>query len=215
MEIPLQAQVECTDGVCGRSAYVLINPVIDQVTHLVVREDSSPNTEYIVPVDVVSETIADTIQLRCSKAELEKMDPFVQTEFVREKMSDLYPEYGGGHGYGADNYFWPYASCESTVYVSTDYQQIPPGELAVRRGTRVEATDGYVGRVDEFVVNPENCHITHLVMREGHLWGQKEVIIPLSAMKAMGDTYEDAVFLNIDKHQIESLPTFPVHRRWA
>jgi hypothetical protein len=215
MEIPLQAQVECTDGVCGRSVYVLINPVIDQVTHLVVREDASPNTEYIVPVDVVSETIADTIQLRCSKAELEKMDPFVQTEFVREKMSDLYPEYGGEHGSGADNYFWPYASCESTVYVSTEHLQIPLGELAVRRGTRVEATDGYIGRVDEFVVNPENCHITHLVMREGHLWGQKDVIIPLSAMKAMGDTYEDAVFLNVDKHQIESLPTFPVHRRWS
>jgi len=73
MEIPLNAQVDCTDGVYGRSVYVLINPVINQVTHLVVKEDSSPNTEYIVPVDVVSETIADTIRLRCSKAELEKM----------------------------------------------------------------------------------------------------------------------------------------------
>ena len=74
MEIPLQAQVECTDGVCGRSVYVLINPVVDKVTHLVVREDSSPNTQYIVPVEAVSATIVDTIQLRCSKAELEKMD---------------------------------------------------------------------------------------------------------------------------------------------
>ena len=68
MEIPLQAKVECTDGVCGRSVYVLINPVVEQVTHLVVRETSSPHTEYIVPVDVVSATTADTIQLRCSKA---------------------------------------------------------------------------------------------------------------------------------------------------
>jgi PRC-barrel domain len=215
MEIPLQAQVECTDGVCGRSVYVLINPVIDQVTHLVVREDALPNKEYIVPVDIVSETIADTIQLRCSKAELEKMDPFVQTEFVREKMSDLDMGYDRGFGYGGgDNYYWPYASSGSTVVVSTEYQQIPPGELAVRRGTPVEATDGHVGRVDEFVVNPENGYITHLVMREGHLWGQKDVIIPVSAMKATGDTYEDAVFLNIDKRQIESLPTFPVHRLW-
>ena len=48
MEIPVQAQVQCTDGVCGRSVYVLINPVIEQVTHVVVREDSSPHTEYIV-----------------------------------------------------------------------------------------------------------------------------------------------------------------------
>ena len=61
MEISLNAKVECTDGVCGRSVYVLINPVIDQVTHFVVKEDSSPNTEYIVPVDFVAETITHLV----------------------------------------------------------------------------------------------------------------------------------------------------------
>ena len=211
MEIPLNAQVECTDGVCGRSVYVLINPVIDQVTHLVVKEDSSPNTEYIVPVDFVTETIADTIQLRCSKAELEKMDPFIKTTFIEEKIPDRNFRYSGKYGMGS-YYYMPYVTPDRTVYESMENQQIPPGELTVRRGTRVEATDGYVGKVDEFVVNPENGHITHLVMREGHLWGQKDVIIPLSAM---GDTRQDTVFLKIDKHQIESLPTFPVHRRWS
>jgi hypothetical protein len=215
MEIPLQAQVECTDGVCGRSVYVLINPVLDQVTHLVVREDPSPNTEYIVPVDVVSETIADTIQLRCSKAELEKMDPFVKTTFIREKVPERNFGYGGGMIGMGSFYYMPYVTPEITVYETEKTRQIPPGELAVRRGTRVEATDGYVGRVDEFVVNPENGHITHLVMREGHLWGQKDVIIPLSAMGDPRKDREDTVFLKLDKHQIESLPAFPVHRRWA
>lgn len=95
---------------------------------------------------------------------------------------------------------------------SVEHQQIPPGELVVRRGTRVEATDGYVGHVDEFVVNSGNGDIAHLVMREGHLWGKKDVIIPLSAM---GDALGDTMFLKLDKHQIESLPTFPVHRRWS
>jgi hypothetical protein len=214
MEIPLNAQVECTDGVCGRSVYVLINPVIDQVTHLVVKEDSSPNKEYIVPVDFVSETIVDTIRLRCSKTELEKMDPFIKTKFVEEKVSDKYLSYGGsGFGYGMDSYYyWPYTSFKETVQIPVEERQIPPGELAVRRGTRVEAMDGYVGKVDEFVVNPENSHITHLVMREGHLWGQKDVIIPLSAL---GETREDTVFLKLYKHEIESLPTFPLRRRWS
>jgi sporulation protein YlmC with PRC-barrel domain len=210
MEIPLNAQIECTDGVCGRSVYVLINPVLDQVTHLVVREDLSL-IEYIVPVDIVSDTIADTIQLRCSKVELEKMVPFVQTEFVEKKVSVTDYGYVGGN-YGLGTYYWPYVSPEMTVQVPVGHRQIPPGELAVRRGTRIEATDSYVGKVDEFVVNPENCHITHLVMREGHLWGQKEVIIPISAM---GDIRDDTVFLKFDKHQIESLPTFPVHGHWS
>jgi hypothetical protein len=211
VEIRLQAQVECTDGVCGRSACVLMNPVLDQVTHLVVREDASPHTEYIVPVNVVTATTADAIALRCSKAELEKMDPFVQTEFIEEKVPQMYPAYGGGNGMGS-LYYWPYTSYERTVNVPVEHLQIPPGELAVRRGTRVEATDGYVGKVDEFLVNPENGQITHLVMREGHLWGQKDVTIPLSAM---GDTRQDTVFLKLDKQQIESLPTVPVHRRWS
>jgi sporulation protein YlmC with PRC-barrel domain len=211
MEIHLNAQVECTDGVCGRSVFVLINPVIDQVTHLVVRKGSS-NTEYIVPVDVVSETTVDTIQLRCSKAELEKMDPFIKTEFVEEKVPESHISYGGEMYTAGSYYYMPYVIPGMIVQVPVEHQQIPPGELAVRRGTRVEATDGYVGRVDEFVVNTENGYITHLVMREGHLWGQKDVIIPLSAI---GDTRDDTLFLKLDKHQIESLPTFPVHRRWS
>jgi sporulation protein YlmC with PRC-barrel domain len=210
MEIPLQAQVECTDGVCGLSAYILIDPVSDQVMHVVVRETSS-NTEYIVPVDVISATIADTIRLRCSKAELEKMPLFVQTEFVQEKILDYAGYQGGIPGMGP-YFYMPYVTSEIRVPVSAEHPQIPPGELAVHRGTRVEATDGYVGKVDEFVVNPENGHITYLVMREGHLWGDKNVIIPVSAMEDNGD---DTVFLNIDKQQIESLPTFAVNRRWS
>ena len=212
MEIPLNAQVECTDGVCGHSEYVLIDPVADKVTHVVVKEDSSPNTEYIIPVDSVAETIGDTIRLRWSKAELKKMDPFIKTEYIEEKAPDKHFVYiGGGTGMGS-YYYLPYVSAESSVYEAVEHEQIPSGELAVRRGTRVEATDGYVGKVDEFVVNPKNGHITHLVMREGHLWGKKDVIIPLSAL---GDTLEDTVFLKLDKHQIESLPTFPLKRSWS
>jgi sporulation protein YlmC with PRC-barrel domain len=140
------------------------------------------------------------------------MDPFIKTRFIQEKVSEIYSRYGGGmYGYGS-MYYMPYAALDRTVYEKEEIQQVPPGELTVRRGTRVEATDGYVGKVDEFVVNPENGHITHLVMREGHLWGKKDVIIPLSAM---GDTHGDTVFLKIDKQQIESLPTFPLKRRWS
>jgi hypothetical protein len=210
MEIPLQSQVECIDGPCGSSAYVLINPMADKVTHLVVKEDTS-NTEYVVPIDVLSETIADTIQLRCTKAELEQMDTFVKMAFVEERVPERDFGYGGGM-YRESPYYIPYPASEVTVQVPVEYFQIPPGEMAARRGTRVEAIDGYVGKVDEFVVNPENGQITHLVMREGHLWGKKDVIIPLSEI--MGDTCEDTVFLNLDKHQIESLPTSPIHRRW-
>jgi sporulation protein YlmC with PRC-barrel domain len=213
MEIPLKAQVECTDGVCGRSVYVVINPVTEQVTHLVVKGDASPHTEQIVPVDFVTDTTGNTIKLRCSTAELEKMDPFIQTTFIAERVPESnYSRGGGEYGGNGSYYYEPYVTLEKTIYVPEENQQLPPGELAVRRGTRVEATDGFVGKVDEFVVNPENGYITHMVMREGHLWGKKEVAIPLSAM---GEYRDDTVFLKLDKQEVESLPTFPVHRNWA
>ena len=46
-------------------------------------------------------------------------------------------------------------------------------------------------------------------MREGHLWGQKEVVIPLLAVK---EVHQNSVVLRLSKHQIETLPTFPLHR---
>jgi hypothetical protein len=34
-----------------------------------------------------------------------------------------------------------------------------------------------------FVVDPKTGHITHLVLREGHLWGQRDVAIPVNAIE--------------------------------
>ncbi len=128
MEIPLNVQVECTDGVCGRSEYVLINPVIERVTHLVVKEDSSPETEYIVPVDFVTETKSDTIRLRCSKAELEKMDPFIKTTFIEEKMPDNTNfGYMGGMYTQGSYYYLPLVSPERTELVPVAAPADPAG----------------------------------------------------------------------------------------
>jgi sporulation protein YlmC with PRC-barrel domain len=89
------------------------------------------------------------------------------------------------------------------MLVPVTCEPIPLGELAVRRSARVKATDGYVGRVDEFLVDPTTRHITQLVLRERHLWGRREVIVPVSEIDRIR---EDVVYLKLDKQAIESLP---------
>jgi len=210
MEIPLNARVECTDGVYGRLICVLINPVAKQLTRLVVKEDAFPNEAYMVSIEFVTETIVDTIRLNCNKAKLETMDPFIKTTYIESKVPWVTSAYRGGAytmGY--------YTSNITSEILEVENQQIPLGELAVRRNTRVEATDGYIGHVDEFVINPENGHITQLVMREGHLWGKKDVIIPLPAMSEMGESSRDTLLLKLNKHQVETLPNIPLHRLWS
>jgi hypothetical protein len=188
----------------------LIDPVRKEVTHLVVKEAERPHEERLVPIEAVSETAPDVILLRRSKGELSEMDPFVQTEYIREEVSDL--DYVPSRWVGVGSYVvWPYAVPDWTHTVAVEHKHIPLGELAIRRGTVVEATDGRAGHVDEFLVEPKNEHITHVVMREGHLWGQKDIAIPVSEIERIK---EDTVYLKLSKDEIEALPAIPVHR-WA
>jgi hypothetical protein len=66
-----------------------------------------------------------------------------------------------------------------------------------------------VGKVDEFLVEGKSGRITHLVLVEGHLWGKKDIAVPVNQI----DRYEDGdVYLKIDKAQVESLPEFDVKK---
>ena len=64
------------------------------------------------------------------------------------------------------------------------------------------ALDGEIGKVQGFLVDPGDNHITHVLLQEGHLWGRKEVSIPISAVTGV----DAGIRLNITKKQVEDLP---------
>ena len=193
-DIPLNAHVECADGLCGQSTYLTINSVTQQVTHVVVEENRFRHTDHLVPVDLVVETTPHLIRLRCTKNELAKIDPFVETHYIQVQR----PRYED-----APYQLWPFAVAKETMTIPVEQARIPPGELAVHRGALVKATDGPVGRVDEFLVDPASNHITHVILRQGPWWRQKDVAIPVSGIDHIE---ENTVYLKFDKHTIESLP---------
>ena len=202
MDIPMNADVQCTDGRGGQATSVVLNPVTRRVTHLVVKEDSFPRHKRLVPVEMVAETNPDHIYLKCTQQELHGLDLFVETEFLPGPVPY--------ETYEPDEYrLWPYVLPERGP-VPVQHERLPPGELAVHRGSQVWATDGAVGRVDEFLVDRESEHITHLVLREGHLWGQKDVLIPVSGIERID---EDTVHLSLNKEEVANLPTMSV-RHW-
>jgi hypothetical protein len=47
-----------------------------------------------------------------------------------------------------------------------------------------------------------------VLLQEGHLWGHKEVAIPIGAVTGV----EDGIRLNITKHQVENLPPVDIGR---
>ncbi len=82
------------------------------------------------------------------------------------------------------------------------YGSLPPDEVGVRRNKRVYATDGEIGRVEGLVVDPGNHHVSHVLLQEGHVFGRKEVAIPIGAVTGTVDDVQ----LNITKQQAENLP---------
>jgi sporulation protein YlmC with PRC-barrel domain len=199
MDIPINAKVLCANGsTCGHTTYVVLNPVTERMTHVVVKRGVWPHDERLVPIELVTESAQDHVRLSCSQDDLAEMDTFIETEFVESEVTQ----------YLTDPYVitWPFRFSE-TERVPIEHERIPVGELAVRRGARVEASDGFVGHVEEFLVDATSEHITHLVLREGHLWGQKDVTIPVSHIQRIE---ENTVYLKMDKAAIEALPMIPV-----
>jgi signal transduction histidine kinase/uncharacterized membrane protein len=79
----------------------------------------------------------------------------------------------------------------------------------IATGYKVEALDGYASAVGELVLDPDGGEVTHFSLKEGHLWGQREVMLPLSTVdRVAGDT----VYLKLDKQAIGQLPAIPVRR---
>ncbi len=199
MDIPVKAEARCADGPCGRSTCVIVDPVKQQVTHVVVRETDFPFAERLVPIDTVTASTPTSIQLRCTRDEFDQLERFVETEY-QEGTAPFF-------NYGAEDYMlWPYFGPEPLMI---RHEHLPPGELAIQAGALVHGTDGWVGKVDEFLIDPTTEQITHIVLREGHLWGKKDVTIPAAEIERIAD---DTVYLKLSKQDIEALPAVPVRR---
>jgi PRC-barrel domain len=81
-------------------------------------------------------------------------------------------------------------------------QAVPLGETEVDRHDSVHAVDGQIGQVEGFVADTADEKVTHILLKEGHLWGRKQVAIPVSAVASV----DDGIRLNITKQQVEDLP---------
>lgn len=208
VQVTIGARVRCQDGPCGRVTHVVVDPVAGELTHLVVEPDQRQGLGRLVPLDLVDASSGE-ITLGCTLAEFERLDPAEQTQFI--------PGSAGYAAYGPEQVLaWPYygAGGESvagetlpSTSQTVTYDSIPAGEVAIRRGMRVQATDGLIGHVHGLVLDRRDRRVTHVLLQEGHLLARKEVAIPVSVVTGVGDNVE----LSIGRQQVQDLPPADVH----
>ncbi len=206
-QFTIGAEARCTDGVCGEVSRVVVDPVGKMVTHLVVEPKDRAGLARLVPVGLV-EAASPGVQLHCTMGAFDQLDPAEETQFV--------PGSVGYAAYGPEQVIaWPYYGLNPGAGLpggvdlgvagfspSITYDRVPLGEVEVRRGDRVEATDGSIGRIQGLVVDPHDHQVTHVLLQEGHLWGRKDVAIPIKAVSRVGDT----IRLRISKQEVQDLP---------
>ena len=160
----------------GEVRCVVIDRTTRAVTHLVVEPKGRAGLARLVPLDLVDATTGE-IRLGCTEAEFENLGPAEQT------LAEFVPGY------------------------DVPVQMLPEGwrdagEVEERRGDHVHATDGDIGQVQALRIDLRNHQVTHVLLKEGHLWGRKEVAIPFD--KVAG--FDGVIQLNITKQQVKDLP---------
>lgn len=209
------ATASCSDGVCGELSRVVVDPIARELTHLVVEPKHRPELGRLVPLGLL-DAGSDKVSLHCTLAEFEKLDHAEETEFVPATKS--YAGYGPRQAL-----YWPYygycgpgsigmgmgegwKSHMGASAQAVTHDTLPLGEVSVRRGDQVHATDGDIGRVEGLVIDTYTHDVTHVLLAEGHLWGRKNVAIPIRVVTRVRSLIE----LDMTKQQVGELPSIEV-----
>jgi len=215
-EFRIGSDVACSDGVCGALRLVVIDPVARALTHLVVDPKHQLGNGRLVPINLVDSTTTE-IRLHCTMSDFKALEPAEETQFL--------PGAGGQWGYEQDQMISrPYYGLRMGGIgpgmgmggigmgglgpgpQSITFDRVPVGEVEVRRGEHVHATDGSIGRVQGLVMDPSDHHVTHIILDEGHLWGQKTVAIPIGAVTSVAD----GVHVKLTTDEVRDLPPIEV-----
>jgi PRC-barrel domain protein len=209
-QFTIGVDVSCTDGLCGELRRVIVDPVAEAVTHIVVEPGPGDGESRLVPLDIVDVTSGE-VRLHCTLAQFATLDRAEQAQFIEGtgefagytpgQVSYLpYYGVGGGMGLGLGAGLNPALTGVPPHAVIRD--TVPIGEVDIRRGQPVQATDGDIGKVQGLVIERDSRHITHVLLQEGHLWGRKEVAIPISAVAGT----RGGIQLTISKQEVQDLP---------
>ena len=182
MQFILGTQASCTDGVCGQLQRIIVDPAERKVTHLAIEPRHSGTVGRLVPVSLVEQASGE-LKLSCTRAQFDQIDLADNVELA-EGIN-----YAGHIGRGAVlgvTDAAPEASGDSptsemglgrqTPMVTTD--AVPEGESEEDSHERVHAVDGRIGKLKGVAVDRADDRVMHVLLREGRLWGSKEVAIP-------------------------------------
>jgi len=218
MELKEGTRVVTVDGKeVGKINRFAIDPVTDEVTHIVVQKGWLLTEDKVVPLDKVNSASEHDVILNENVDDFEDLPPFEETHFVRVDGDDVdtpvtdesphvrvapayywYPPSGylgvPASGIGYEN--WPQVATK---------QNIPDETVALKEGSKVISSDDrHVGNVERLMVDTASNRATHFLISQGLLFKDRK-LVPAHWVKTME---EDKVYLAVSSNVLENLPSY-------
>jgi hypothetical protein len=198
------AHAACLDGRCGRLALLVVDPVSESVTDLVIRRGISHKNDHVVSIDKVVEITEGEIHLGMRTKDLEMCPVYREVAF-------RVPARGWNNAQDKPEYIRyaisPYEGIGGqsvTPSRSQHYHEgVEFGSTVIGGGTQVRCRQGEAGIVDHVLVDCHTGQITHLVVKrpmrpEFH-------IVPAEAIERVDD---DSVLLTLTREEVSALPMY-------
>jgi len=192
-EFRFNRDVACSDGKGGSLTRVIIDPGTLELTHLVVDHNGSR----LVPIDLVASATAKRVVLRCSHSDFQKLEPADEQQAMtgvdrgQQQLGALPFSRMGGLRFG-----------ERSGPESTTTELVPLGKAQIRGGDPVYASDGAIGKIQGLLADPGDFRMSDVLLAEGHVWGKREVSIPVSSVTRV----DDGVVVSLTQDQLGELP---------
>lgn len=210
MDLKHNARIFAADASeVGHLDRVVVNPVTQEISYLVVRQGLLFAEHKLVPIGYVDQTTEDDITLRPTTGDLRALPPFEEPResLVEESLArssttlraDLAPGLAGmleGHSPPAGHRL-----------LARNEQNIPEGTVAVKGGARIITADGrHAGTLECIAFAPNTWQMTHLQIAKGLLHRETR-LIPSAWVVILG---EDEVHLSVDQKTLEAVGPHPI-----
>ena len=201
----------------GKVNRFILDPATNEVTHVVIEKGWLLPEDKVVPFEMVSSAMGESVVLNEDVGDLEKLSPFEEMHFVRvtdDYPIDLTPGASPAYRYGPSYYWYPaqpnlgFPSPGMVPYTfpaGETQRNIPDDTVPLKEGANIISSDGkHVGDVGRLFLEDNSNTVTHFLISQGILFKDRKLI----PEHWVGAIEENKVHLVVPSRILERLPSY-------
>ncbi len=190
MNLEIGAEVRGPEGKLGTLTQIVIEPLGERITHVVVERGGLHPWEKLVPTEYLTRTEGSRVWTNLRLQEMRDLPdtlevagsgpaPATPTEVP---MADLHPV----------GLFWPssvlgwYLPSHQASSPAHLHSNLPEGAHSLKSGTEVLCRDGKAGRLDEMLYDESSGRATGMIIRKGFFFA-RELEAPIDWVESIND----------------------------